>query len=67
MTVMPGDMIAALKLVPENKVDGMFDEIAVAKALMIEGCRTDEERLRVQASISQIREIKNFFKSERAK
>lgn len=67
MTEMSGDMIAALKLVPENKVDGMFDEMAVAKAMTIEGCTTADELIKVQAAVKQIREMKNFFKSERAK
>jgi hypothetical protein len=63
---MPGAIIQALKLVPEKDVDGMFDQLIVYKAMQIEG-RFNEELIELKAEIKAIREIKNWFKSERAR
>jgi hypothetical protein len=67
MTQMPGDMIGALKLVPEKEVDGMFDQLITEKALSIGGRSGAEQLFQLQGEIQAIREMKAFFKSERAR
>jgi len=62
---MPGDIIKALKLIPEKEVDGMFEQLLTEKALQIEGREGYENLIALKAEVRALREIKQFFSDSR--
>lgn len=63
-TKIPGNILQACKNVSENEWSLLFDAFIVETCMRLPACLTADDRLRLQAEVTGLQNLKSHFLSE---